>query len=45
VLKRVYVTFDARYQWSRASLSNTWVDFEPIDLAGFKLAAGASLLF
>ena len=26
-------------------LSNTWVDFEPIDLAGFKLAAGASLLF
>ena len=45
VLKRVYVTFDARYQWSRASLSSTWVDFEPIDLAGFKLAAGASLLF
>ena len=45
VLKRVYVTFDARYQWSRASLSSTWVDFEPIDLAGFKLAAGARLLF
>lgn len=45
VLKRVYVSLDGRYQWSNASLSNSWVDFEPIDLAGFKLAAGASFLF
>lgn len=45
VLKRVYVTIDGRYQWSNASLSNTWIDFDPIDLAGFKLAAGASILF
>jgi hypothetical protein len=45
VLKRVYVSLDARYQWSNATLGRTWVDFEPIDLAGFKLAAGASFLF
>jgi hypothetical protein len=45
VLKRVYVSLDARYQWANATLSRTWVDFEPIDLAGFKLAAGASFLF
>jgi len=45
VLKRVYVSLDGRYQWSNASLSNSWVDFEPIDLAGFKLAAGASFIF
>ena len=45
VLKRVYVTIDGRYQWSNATLSNTWVDFDPIDLAGFKLAAGASVIF
>jgi hypothetical protein len=45
VLKRVYVTIDGRYQWSRATLNSTWVDFDPIDLAGFKLAAGASFLF
>jgi hypothetical protein len=45
VLKRVYVSLDARYQWSHATLSSTWIDFDPIDLAGFKLAAGASFLF
>ena len=45
VLKRVYVTLDARYQWSNATLDQTWVDFEPIDLAGFKLSAGANFLF
>ena len=45
VLKRVYVTLDGRYQWSNATLSNDWVDFDPIDLAGFKLAAGASIIF
>jgi len=45
VLKRVYVTLDARYQWSKGTLGNDWVDFEPIDLSGFKLAAGASILF
>ncbi|HZI78393.1 MAG TPA: hypothetical protein VFD69_02710 [Vicinamibacterales bacterium] len=45
VLKRVYVTLDARYQWSNATLDTTWVDFDPIDLAGFKLAAGATFLF
>ena len=45
VLKRVYVTLDGRYQWSNATLGNDWVDFDPIDLAGFKLAAGASFVF
>jgi len=45
VLKRVYVTVDGRYQWAHATLGRTWVDFEPIDLAGFKLAAGASFMF
>jgi hypothetical protein len=45
VLKRVYVTLDARYQWSHATLGSTWIDFDPIDLAGFKLAAGANLVF
>jgi hypothetical protein len=46
VLKRVYVTLDGRYQWSNATLGGRdWVDFEPIDLNGFKLAAGASVIF
>lgn len=45
VMRRVYVTLDARYQWAAAGLGSTWIDFDPIDLAGFKLAAGASLVF
>jgi hypothetical protein len=45
VLKRLYVTLDGRYQWSNATLNSTWVDFDPIDLSGFKLAAGASVIF
>jgi hypothetical protein len=45
VFKRMYVTLDGRYQFAKATLSNTWVDFDPIDLAGFKLAAGASFVF
>jgi hypothetical protein len=45
VFKRVYLTIDGRYQWANASLSSTWVDFDPLDLSGFKLAAGASFLF
>jgi hypothetical protein len=45
VFKRVYLTLDGRYQWSNATLGNDWVDFDPIDLSGFKLAAGASVLF
>jgi len=45
VLKRVYVTIDARYQFAKGTLDSTWIDFDPIDLAGFKLAAGASLVF
>jgi hypothetical protein len=45
VLKRIYVSFDARYQWAKATLGRDWIDFEPIDLAGFKLAAGANFLF
>jgi hypothetical protein len=45
VLKRVYVTLDGRYQWSNATLGNDWVDFEPLDLRGFRLSAGANFVF
>ena len=45
VLKRVYVTLDGALSVvERDARAAHWVDFEPIDLAGFKLAAGASLL-
>jgi hypothetical protein len=45
VLRSAMVTFDARYQWASAQLGSTWVDFEPLDLSGFKFSAGMQLLF
>lgn len=45
VLKRVYVTVDGRYLWAAADLGRDWVDFEPIDLAGFRLSGGVNFIF
>jgi hypothetical protein len=45
MLKRLYVTVDGRYQWAHGTLGSTWIDFDPIDLAGFKLAAGINFVY
>lgn len=45
VLKRVYVTFDGRYLWAAADLGRDWIDFDPIDLAGFRLSGGVNFVF
>jgi hypothetical protein len=45
VMRRAFVTIDGRYQWAAATLGSTWVDFDPIDLAGFRLSVGMSLLY
>jgi hypothetical protein len=45
VLRRAMVTIDGRYQWAAGPLGSTWVDFDPIDLSGFKLSAGMHVLF
>jgi len=45
MLKRFYVTVDGRYQWAHGTLGSTWIDFDPIDLAGFKLAAGINFVY
>jgi hypothetical protein len=45
VFRRAFVTVDGRYQWAAATLSSTWVDFDPIDLAGFRLSLGMNWLF
>jgi hypothetical protein len=45
VLKRVYVTVDGRYLWAADDLGRDWIDFEPIDLAGFRLSGGVNLVF
>jgi hypothetical protein len=45
VLKRVYVTVDGRYLWAASNLGRDFVDFEPIDLAGFRLSGGVNFIF
>jgi hypothetical protein len=44
VLRRAYVTFDARYLWASGDLGPDWIDFEPIDLSGFRLSAGFNFI-
>jgi hypothetical protein len=45
VLKRMYVSGEARYLWSSATPDRDFIGFNPIDLAGFKLTAGIHYLF
>ena len=45
VWKRMYVSGEARYLWSSATPDRDFIDFDPIDLAGFKLTAGVHYMF
>jgi len=44
VLRRLYVSFDARYLWASGDLGRDWIDFDPIDLSGFRLSAGINFI-
>jgi hypothetical protein len=44
VLRRAYVTFDGRYLWASGNLGSDWIDFDPIDLSGFRLSAGINFI-
>jgi hypothetical protein len=45
ILRRTYMTFEGRYLWAAAPLQRQFEDFDPIDLAGFRLSAGVNVLF
>jgi hypothetical protein len=45
VFRRLYVTVDGRYLWAAGDLGREWIDFDPIDLAGFRLSAGFNVVF
>ena len=45
VFRRLYVTVDGRYLWAAGDLGREWIDFDPIDLAGFRLSAGLNVVF
>lgn len=43
--KRLFLTTEGRYVWASAELDSDFIDFDPIDLAGFRFSAGINLLF
>lgn len=45
VYKRLYVSGEGRYLWSNGTPDRDFIDFDPIDLAGFKATAGVHYMF
>ena len=45
LFKRLYVMFDGRYLWAAGDLGRDWIDFDPIDLAGFRVSGGINVVF
>lgn len=45
IFRGLYLTVEGRYLWANAKLGNDFVDFDPIDLAGFRLSTGFNLVF
>ena len=45
VFSKMLVSFEGRYSWSKASLDQDFIDFEPIDLGGRKFGVGFHFVF
>lgn len=45
LFKQFYLMFDGRYLWAAGDLGRDWIDFDPIDLAGFRLSGGINIVF
>jgi opacity protein-like surface antigen len=45
VYRRLYVQFEGRYSWAKGTLSRDFIDFDPIDLAGFRTTGGIGFIF
>lgn len=45
VFKRLYFNVEGRYTWVRADLGQDFIDFEPMDLGGFRFGAGINFVF
>ena len=45
VYRALFATIEGRYTKSSAKLSSDFIDFDPIDLSGFKVSAGLNLVF
>ena len=45
VYRHLLLSLDARYAWQKATLDSDFIDFEPIDLGGFRFGAGIHVAF
>jgi hypothetical protein len=45
VFRLMFLQIEGRYLWASAELDRDFVNFDPIDLAGFRTTAGVSFLF
>lgn len=45
VFKRLYFTLEGRYTWVHAELDQDFIDFQPMDLGGFRFGAGINFVF
>jgi len=45
VFKRLYLNVEGRYSWVKGELGQDFIDFEPMDLGGFRFGAGINFLF
>ena len=45
VMRHLMLSFEARYSWQHADLGPDFIDFEPIDLGGFRFGAGIHFAF
>jgi hypothetical protein len=42
---RFYLAIEASYAWAESDMGEDFVDFDPIDLAGFQVTAGLQIVF
>lgn len=45
VYKRVFMSLEGRYVWAKATLDADFIDFDPMDLGGFRFGAGLHVMF
>lgn len=43
--RMLFLELEGRYQWAKATLGPDFIDFDRIDLSGFRMTAGVSILF
>jgi hypothetical protein len=41
----LFLTFEGKYVWANAKLGQDFIDFDPIDLGGFRVSTGINVLF